>query len=122
MERSRPEDATLIDVLVDGFEKNEVLEGFHWRELPLPDEAAAVRKFGELMEEARRWKGGPARQVDDRARHLAAWPDLEIRQVGRAILVRVRTAQFGQWWHAEETWSGHPFDGVYDWLEEEVRS
>ena len=119
MERSRPEDGTLIDVLVDGFEKNEVIEGFHWRELPLSDEAAAVRKFGELVEEARRWKGEPARHVEDRGRRVAAWPELEIRQVGRAILVRVRTAGFTGWWHANETWSGEPFGAVYDWLEEE---
>lgn len=29
-----PEDATLLDVLIDGFEKNEILDGFHWRSLP----------------------------------------------------------------------------------------
>jgi len=119
MERRRPEEATLIDVLVDGFEKNEVIEGFHWRELPLADEAAAVRKFGGLVDEARRWKGTPARHVEDRGRRLAAWPDLEIRQVGRAILVRVPTAQFGAWWHADETWSGKPFAAIRDWLEED---
>jgi hypothetical protein len=38
----RPEDATLLDVLTNGFEKNEVLRGFHWRVLPMTDEAAAV--------------------------------------------------------------------------------
>jgi hypothetical protein len=27
--RKTPDDATLLDILVDGFEKNEVLEGFH---------------------------------------------------------------------------------------------
>ena len=27
--RKTPGDATLLDILVDGFEKNEVLEGFH---------------------------------------------------------------------------------------------
>lgn len=27
--RKIPDDATLLDILVDGFEKNEVLEGFH---------------------------------------------------------------------------------------------
>lgn len=40
-----PADATLLDVLIDGFEKNEVLRGFHGRLLPMPDEAAAVEKF-----------------------------------------------------------------------------
>jgi hypothetical protein len=31
-----PEDASLLDVLIDGFEKNEVLDGFHPRDLPMP--------------------------------------------------------------------------------------
>jgi hypothetical protein len=121
MAGNRPEDATLIDVLVDGFEKNEVIEGFHWRQLPLPDEAAAIRKFGGLVEEAQRWKGAATRHGEDRGRRVAAWPDLEIRQVGRAVLVRVRTAQFGNWWRADETWSGKPFRALYDWLAEENR-
>ena len=29
-----PMEATLVDILVDGFEKNELLRGFHWRGLP----------------------------------------------------------------------------------------
>jgi hypothetical protein len=37
--------ATLLDILIDGFEKNETLDGFHWRNLPMPDEAAAGGKF-----------------------------------------------------------------------------
>ena len=119
MAGSRPEDATLVDVLADGFEKNEVIDGLHWRKLPLPDEAAAIRKFGELVEEARRWRGMPTQHGEDRGRRLATWPELEVRQAGRAILVRVRTAGFSRWWHAEETWQGQPFDPMYDWLEEE---
>lgn len=118
MERRRPEDATLIDVLIDGFEKNEVIDGFHWRQLPLPDEATAIRKFGGLAEEAQRWKGAATLNVEDRGRRVAAWPDLEIRQVGRAILVRVRTAGFSDWWHTDETWNGRPFRALYDWLAE----
>jgi hypothetical protein len=35
------EGATLLDVLIDGFEKNEIMDGFHWRDLPMPDEARA---------------------------------------------------------------------------------
>ncbi len=46
--RRSPEDATLLDALIDGFERNEVLAGFHCRELPLPDEEAAVRTFASL--------------------------------------------------------------------------
>ena len=54
------EDATLLDVLIDGFEKNEVMDGFHWRNLPMPDEDAAIQKFRALLDDARRWKGEPA--------------------------------------------------------------
>ena len=32
-------DASVRDVLIDGFEKNEILDGFHLRELPWPGEA-----------------------------------------------------------------------------------
>lgn len=53
----RQENATLLDVVIDAFEKNEVHHGFHWRELPMPDEEAAARKFATLSDEARRWKG-----------------------------------------------------------------
>src|SRR5256885_1206644 len=48
----RREDVTLLDVLIDGFEKNEILDGFHWRDLPMPDEDAAVRKFASLSQQA----------------------------------------------------------------------
>jgi hypothetical protein len=71
---------------------------------------AAIRHCREVL---------VASQDVDRGRRVAAWPDLEIRQVGRAILIRVRTASFGDWWHADETWSGQPFRAVRDWLEEE---
>lgn len=84
------QDATLLDVLIDGFEKNEIMDGFHWRNLPMPDEAAAVRKFAALIEEARRCKGQPARFEDAGPRRIAAWPDLEIRQIDRGIMVRAR--------------------------------
>jgi hypothetical protein len=54
-----PEDATLLDILVNGFEKNEVLEGFHWA--PTTDArrgGPARAKFSALIGEARRWKAG----------------------------------------------------------------
>jgi len=38
------EDATLLDVLVDGFEKNETWGGYHWRDLPMPDTLMNVRR------------------------------------------------------------------------------
>jgi len=114
-----PEDATLLDILVDGFEKNEVLEGFHWRRLPMPDEEAARAKFAALIDEARRWKGPPARVEEQPDRRLNAWPDLEIRQAGRGLLVRARMAQFGDWWNDEHAWQGDPMGPVFDWIAEE---
>ena len=113
------DDVTLLDILIDGFEKNEIFGGFHWRSLPMPNEAAAIRKFAGLMEEARRWKGSPVRVRDEHDRRLAAWPDLEIRQVGRGIIVLARAPWFSNWWHDEQTWDGDPMDPIYDWLREE---
>jgi hypothetical protein len=113
------EDATLLDVLIDGFEKNEVLDGFHWRDLPMADEDAAVRKFAALVDEARRWKGEPARLQREAARGLAAWPDLEIRQAGRGVMVRARAPRFGAWWHARETWEGDPIGPIHHWIAED---
>lgn len=112
----------LLDILIDGFEKNERLGGFYRRELPMPDEGAAVRKFHALAEEARRWKGTPVRLQEDAMRRLAAWPDLEIRQAGRGVMVLVRAAGFGAWWHDEQTWDGDPMDALYTWLLEDRAS
>jgi hypothetical protein len=66
-----PEDASLLDVLIDGFERNEVVAEFHCRELPLPDEEAAVRAFASLSDEARQWKGAPDHVEDSGSRRLA---------------------------------------------------
>jgi hypothetical protein len=115
--RSRsPLQATLLDVLIDGFEKNEVLGGFHVRWLPLPDADAAGRKFAEFVEEGRRWKGAPTRVSDAPPRRIASWADLEICQVERAILVRVRAPLFDAWWHDRNVWEGDPFDAMFRWL------
>jgi hypothetical protein len=120
MRESRtPEEATLLDVLIDGFEKNEILGGFHWRTLPMPDEDAALRKFTALCEEAQRWKGSPPRVEEQPGRRLAAWPDLEIRLAGRGLLVRARAPWFSEWWHEEATWQGDPLGPIYDWSAEE---
>ena len=116
------EDATLLDILIDGFEKNEILDGFHWRTLPMPDEDAAVRKFGALVDEARRWKGQPARLQEEPPRRVAAWPDLEIRQVGRGIMVRARAPWFDTWWHERKSWEDDPIGPIYEWLEAERAS
>jgi hypothetical protein len=112
------EGATLLDVLIDAFEKNEVMYGFHWRTLPMPDEASAVRKCAALVEEARRWKGAPSREESTPTRRMAAWDGLEIRQAGRGIMVLARAPWFS-WWHSREAWEGDPIGPLYDWLEEE---
>jgi hypothetical protein len=120
--RRTPEDATLLDVLIDGFEKSELLEGFHWRQLPMRDERAAARKFTALADEARRWKGAPTRVEDTPARRLAEWPDLEIRLAGRGLVVRARMSRFTDWWHDERTWQGDPMGAVFDWIAEDRHS
>ncbi|HEX7843172.1 MAG TPA: hypothetical protein VF469_37130 [Kofleriaceae bacterium] len=113
------EAATLLDILVDGFEKNEIWDGFHMRELPMPDEAAAVRKFGALVDEATRWKGQPARRKEEATRRLAAWPDLDIRQAGCGVMVRARAPWFDPWWHQKQTGEGDPMGAIRDWLRED---
>lgn len=117
--RKRQADATLLDVLIDGFEKNEVFHGFHWRDLPMPDEEAAVQKFESLVEEARRWKGPPVREQTQPRRRVAAWPDLEIWQAGRGIRVHARAPRFDDWWHERSTWQDDPMGEIWAWLEEE---
>jgi hypothetical protein len=118
VDRKLQTDATLLDVLIDGFEKNEVVHGYHWRDLPLPDEDAALAKFAQLAEEARRWKGTPTRAHEEGGRRVIGWPDLEIRQAGRGILVRARAPGFADWWHDRETWAGDPLGPVHEWIDE----
>jgi len=117
--KTSPEDATLLDVLIDGFEQNEVMGGFHWRDLPLSDEAAALRKFELLASEGRRWKGSPSIEHDSKGRRVVGWPDLEIRLAGRGIMVRARAPCFTDWWHDRATWDGDPMGPIFEWLEEE---
>ena len=111
--------ATLLDVLIDGFEKNEMFGGFHWRDLPMPDETSAIAKFRELTEEATRWKGQPVRATYEGGRQISAWPDLEIRRIGRGIMVRAAAPWFDHWWHQAETWEGDPFGPIFKWIDEE---
>ena len=118
-DRKRPDDASLLDLLIDGFEKNEAPEGFHWRELPVADEGTAARKFVAFSEEAERWRGPPLRRVGGPVRRLVAWPDFEIRQAGRAIMVRVRRTSFHDWWNESATWAGDPMGPISDWIDEE---
>ncbi|HVH42471.1 MAG TPA: hypothetical protein VM925_09005 [Labilithrix sp.] len=113
------QDVTLIDVLIDGFEKNEIMRGFHWRSLPMPDEGTARAKFDALVDEARRWKGPPTRENLRSERRIAAWSDIEIRQVGRGIMVLVRAPGFDAWWHDKSTWKDDPMGALYKWVKED---
>lgn len=116
---NRPEDASLIDVLIDGFEKNEMLGGSHTRVLPLTDEVGAARKFGAFVGEATSWRGPPLRVEERQERRLAAWPDFEIRQAGRGLMVRVKAPCFGAWWQQHSTWASDPLGELYTWLAED---
>ncbi|HEY5928358.1 MAG TPA: hypothetical protein VIV11_42020 [Kofleriaceae bacterium] len=120
-DRTKPRDEiTLLDVLIDGFEKNEVLHGYHMRVLPLPNEQRAVVTFGAFVDEATRWYGPPARTLEANGRRLAAWRELEIRQAGQGILVRIWSAWFCDWWHDDATWNGDPLKAIYEWIGEET--
>jgi hypothetical protein len=117
--RSSPAEATLLDVLIDGFEKNEILHGYHIRTLPLPDEGSAIAKFTEFAAEARRWKGQPVLEVTEERRRRVAWDDLEIRQARRGVLVLVRAPRFSRWWHEAATWTDDPMGATYEWLDDD---
>jgi hypothetical protein len=111
--------ATFLDIVIDGFEKNEVFYGFHHRVIPIESEERARSKYDALTAEVTAWKGPPIRVISESGRQLAAWPDVELRQAGRGILIRVRAPWFGCWWDSDEIWTGNPLDQVYDWLAEE---
>ena len=81
---TEPNDATLLDLLVDGFEKDEGFDGFHYRLLPMPDTATAARKFADLVDEGTRWKGEPICHHETTSRRRATWGQLEIRQLTAA--------------------------------------
>jgi hypothetical protein len=109
------EEASLLDILVDGFESNEVLGGFHCRDLPLLSEALAVEKFEALVAEAKRWKGEPVLETRTDRRE-AAWADLTIRQAGRGIRLLIKTPRFDAWWHAPATWADDPMGPLRVWM------
>ena len=113
---------TLLEVLTDGFEKNEILYGYHTRVLPLPTEPDAIAKFGEFVDEVKRWQGEPKRSLEQTGRRLAAWSDLEIRQAGCGVMVRVSSAWFTDWWSDENVWAHDPLGDVYEWLAEDTKS
>lgn len=117
IETKSQKDVTLIDILVDGFEKNEILDGTHWRQLPMPDEASAIAKFAALVDEATRWKGTPM-LTESGKRRKAAWDGFDIRQTGLAILVRVKAPWFNTWWH-DAAWAHESFDDLHAWLRED---
>ena len=90
--------------------------------LARPARAELAPRFAEVrawIDEARRWKGEPTRLEDRGGRRLAVWPDLELRQAGRGVMVRVRAPDFSAWWHASDTWSDDPMAAVHDWIEED---
>jgi hypothetical protein len=119
MDAEEQDAVTLLGLLIAGFENNEVSNGYHSRALPMSDKEAAMRKFATLCAEAERWHGAPLRFEQGFGRQLALWPQLEIRQAGRAILVRVPAPRFDSWWHSPATWAGDPLRPMTDWIEEE---
>jgi hypothetical protein len=69
---------------------------YHVRTLPLSDEGTAIAKFGELGAEAARWKGRPVVETAAKGHRRVAWEDLEIRPVGRGVMVLVRNPAFSR--------------------------
>jgi hypothetical protein len=71
------EDATLLDVLIDAFEKNEIFGGYHWRELPVPDTDSAVR-FWTILEAGIRAALKLATSREQRRAHGWAAPSMHM--------------------------------------------
>ena len=112
----RQQEVTLLDLLIDGFEKNEVFKGFHRRVLPMPDEESARERFSALAAEAERWQGPPLRKRYESSPRFAVWADLQILQARRAVVVRVRAPRFSTWWNEAKTWEGGPLGALDDWV------
>lgn len=116
-DRRRPEDSTLLDILIDGFEKNEVLGGMHLRRLPLPSAEAGRAVFDRFVAEASTWQGAPTDVRDEGHRAVVRWPDLEIWWAGRGIHIRARSS-VRHWWHALSTWADDPTEAVWAFRDE----
>jgi hypothetical protein len=118
---SNADDVTLIDLLMNGFEKNECFDDWFWRQLPAPDDATAIRKFEEFAAEGRRWKGEPLETVSESDGRAIVWSDLQVRQKGRGVLVAGKSGNIASLWYADSTWNGDPMGDVFGWFSESVR-
>lgn len=76
-----------------------------------------VRNLTHLR--ATRLERSPDRDVEEAGRRLVAWSDLEVRQAGCGIVIRVQTPRFADWWHDAVTWEGDPMGLVHAWVTEE---
>lgn len=109
----RPEDATLLDVMVSCFDQQETVRGHFVCWLPLPDEETAKRKYKSLAFEAgelfSRFSRGSFYEVPHVLGRMLKWvrpsSSLEIRQLGRGLAVLVRDTGVEDWWHDPETWN-----------------
>ena len=110
-----PEETSLLGVLIDCFEKNEMLEGWFMRQLPLADPQTAARKYRAFRDELVRWKGPPMAEDEGEGWQRADWGDIRMKHAGRGIMIWVRQAGVSKWWHEDETWADDPLAKVWDW-------
>ncbi len=115
--------ATLLDVITDGFEgiqgALESYGGWRIRQLPCRSVEQAQAKYAEFAGEAARWKGPGTNEVhpptDTRsAVHVTRFPDLQVLQSDRAVVVLVPDPGFDRWWHKAETWGDADDPGPTD--------
>jgi hypothetical protein len=101
---------SLATVLVDGFEKNEILGGWHERVCPFSTDADARAAFETWAVELRSWLGPPSLAHDDRY----AWGDrARILVSGRGVGVWITCdARFREVWADQRTWEGQPLVGL----------
>jgi hypothetical protein len=111
----RPEDMSLLGVLMDCFEKNEIWDGWFLRRLPLADATTAARKYREFRDELVRWKGAPRAEETGETWRRSDWGDIRVKQAGRGIMIWARSDGVSDWWHESESWQGDPLAEAWHW-------
>ena len=112
------EDLTLLAVLSQCFEVDEMIDGYHLRTAPFGSETVAVARFAQWKSEIEHWLGpreGEDAGGDGEDWQRAWWPDLRMKRTGRGIAFWVRSARVERWWHDTELWEDPGLDGLWQW-------
>lgn len=107
---------SLLTALVDGFEQNEIVDGWHPRTCPFASDDAARVAFRLWAMEITRWLG-EGRAIGDRA---VEWPkQLRMKRDGPCVGIWIRADfDFRERWHSRAMWQGGRCDGAMEWEDE----